>query len=91
MPVEIPPGFRELSADDKLELINALWDIFLEDPHAFPLTPEQEAELHRRLEFHRRHPDMIIPWQDVRDLLTRTTEGRKPTCLRHAGELTRWR
>jgi putative addiction module component (TIGR02574 family) len=31
-----------------------------------PLTPEQKAEIERRLEAHRRDPSSAIPWEEVR-------------------------
>ncbi len=36
---------------------------------AIYLTTEQEAELERRIEYNRQHPDDVVAWEDVRERL----------------------
>ncbi len=58
----------QLPAKDRIELAMALWDSLTdEDREAeLALTPEQEAELDRRLEQHLADPGSAIPWEEVR-------------------------
>ncbi|HKT40427.1 MAG TPA: addiction module protein [Ktedonobacterales bacterium] len=57
----------KLPVTERIDLAMALWDSIAEpDLQAnLPLTPEQEAELDRRLEEHRRNPGSAIPWEEV--------------------------
>lgn len=58
-----PERIRELSPAERIELI---WESFVEDPAALPVTNEQRAELRRRLAEHERDPDKAKPWSEVR-------------------------
>ncbi len=53
-----------LSATEKLEVIGDLCDSL--EPVDVPLTPEQRAEIDRRLEEHARDPGRGRPWKEVR-------------------------
>jgi len=41
---------RELPLDERIKLVEDLWDSIAADQQALPLTPEQRAELDRRLD-----------------------------------------
>jgi putative addiction module component (TIGR02574 family) len=41
---------RELPFEERIKLVEDLWDSIAADRAALPLTPEQRAELDRRLE-----------------------------------------
>lgn len=41
---------RELPVEERIKLVEDLWDSIAADRKALPLTPEQQAELDRRLE-----------------------------------------
>ncbi len=41
---------KELPIDERIRLVEDLWDSIAADQAAFPLSPEQAAELDRRLE-----------------------------------------
>lgn len=61
----------QLPAEERLELIEDLWDSLhppgsLRPGEPFVLTGEQKAELDRRLEEHKRHPERAEPWEVVR-------------------------
>jgi putative addiction module component (TIGR02574 family) len=51
-----------------IEIAMALWDSLTgaERDTELALTPEQEAELDRRLADHIANPDSAIPWEEVR-------------------------
>jgi putative addiction module component (TIGR02574 family) len=61
----------QLPAEERLELIDELWDSVhppgsLRPGEPFVLTDEQKAELDRRLEEHERHRERAEPWEVVR-------------------------
>ena len=56
--LKLPIPERQKLADDIYDSIDASAD-------SFSLTPEQEAELARRIEDHRLHPEDAIPWEQV--------------------------
>jgi putative addiction module component (TIGR02574 family) len=61
----------QLPPEERLELIEDLWDSIHPPGSARPgepvmLTDEQKAELDRRLEEHKRHPERAEPWEVVR-------------------------
>jgi len=64
--------FSHLSLAERIQLAEDLWDSLDDAPEALELTPAQRAELDRRLEEHRLHPEAAIPWEQVRaDLFKR--------------------
>lgn len=58
-----------LSASERLELIEKLWDSLSEDQ--VPVTLAQRDELERRLDALDREGPIGIPWEQVRDELER--------------------
>lgn len=40
---------REFPAEERIKLVEDVWDSIAEDRKALPVTPDQEAELDRRL------------------------------------------
>jgi putative addiction module component (TIGR02574 family) len=63
----------KLPAKDRIELAMALWDSLSDEEREAEviLTPEQEAELDRRIEEHLANPGSAIPWEEVRRKLAR--------------------
>jgi len=63
----------ELPAKERVELTMALWDSLTpaEQEAEFELTPEQRAELDRRLAEHIADPASALPWEEVRRKLLR--------------------
>jgi putative addiction module component (TIGR02574 family) len=57
-----------LTPQERLDLAEELWDAVAED-EVFALTPEQMAEIDRRVEEHERDPSSAIPWEVARDRL----------------------
>ena len=62
----IKKEFLALELDEQIELVGDLWDLIAADVSAAPLTPDQMAELDRRLAEHRADPGSAIPWEDVK-------------------------
>ena len=42
-------NLRQLPVEDRIKLVEDLWDSIAEDRKALPVTPEQRVELDRRL------------------------------------------
>lgn len=57
-----------LTPEERRELSDELNATVAEDED-FILTPEQKAEIDRRIEEHERDPSSAMPWEEVRDRL----------------------
>jgi putative addiction module component (TIGR02574 family) len=55
----------DLSPEERLRLIEELWDSLTEKPGAVPLTNAQQEELDRRLDDLERSGPEGIPWDQV--------------------------
>lgn len=63
-------NYRSLPISERIELVEDIWDSIAEETSAgIELSPEQRAELHRRLATHRADPASSIPWESVRTQL----------------------
>jgi len=60
------PNLSTLSVEDRLALVDAIWDSILADRQPIPLTPAQQEEIVRRLEEHALHPDAVISWDELK-------------------------
>ena len=54
-----------LSAEERLRLLEELWDSLSATPEAIPLTSPQREELDRRLDELDRDGPVGIPWEEV--------------------------
>jgi len=54
-----------LSPEERLELLEQLWDSLSSAPEAVPLTDAQRAELDRRLDEIDQDGPIGIPWDEV--------------------------
>jgi len=59
-------GIDQLAVEERLALVEELWDSIASDSSSNPLTPEQTQELERRLADHEANPDEGIPWPEVK-------------------------
>ena len=58
---------RQLSVEEQIELVEALWDHIVERNAVPGPTEAQKAEIDRRLSEHEALPDDVIPWSEVKD------------------------
>ena len=58
---------RELPPEERIRLIELLWASFVSEPETLPVTAAQRAEVRRRVEEHRAHPEGARPWPEVRE------------------------
>ena len=56
---------NKLSPQERLELIEELWDSLSQDPSSIPLTNAQAKELDRRLDEMDKDNTLGIPWDTV--------------------------
>lgn len=60
-----PLQIEKLSTEERLRLIEQLWESLRVSPEAIPLTDAQRAELDRRLDELDRGDVEGIPWNEV--------------------------
>lgn len=59
-------GIDRLSVDERIALVQQIWDSIAADPDRVPLTEAQRRELERRADDDDAHPDDTIPWEQVK-------------------------
>ena len=55
----------ELSPDEKLDIIEALWASLNQSPELIPLTEWQKQELDRRQAEYEANPGPLLTWEEV--------------------------
>jgi putative addiction module component (TIGR02574 family) len=65
------PTFDEMTTAERILHVQELWDSIAADAERQPLSPAQAAELDRRAEDYRLHPETSIPWEVARELMRR--------------------
>ena len=60
-----------LSVEERIQLVEAVWDSIAQRPESLPVTEAQRKELDRRLADHLKDPKAARPWSQVRDSLAR--------------------
>ena len=63
-------GIDRLSVEERLALVEDLWDSIAEESAATSLSGTQRAELDRRLADYAANPNDVVPWEDVRNSIT---------------------
>ncbi len=62
-----PPGFDDLSPDEKIMYVQALWNRIEASREDEPI-PDWHLEIVReRLAEHRAHPEAVVSWEEFRD------------------------
>jgi putative addiction module component (TIGR02574 family) len=54
-----------LSVEERLRIVEAIWDSIAAEPENLPLTDAQRDEMDRRLADDLANPDAGIPWEEV--------------------------
>jgi len=55
-----------LSVDERIRLVEAVWDGIAAEQSTPQLTDLQKQELQRRLEDHQASPDDVVAWEEVK-------------------------
>ena len=74
-----PPGFDELTVDEKLDYIQSLWDRVAANAEAVPVPDWHLDLIEERLRVGREHPSSGRPWSEVRDDLRARLRAIKPS------------
>jgi putative addiction module component (TIGR02574 family) len=62
----------KLPVEERLRLVESIWDSIAEFPEALELTEAQKLELDRRLDAYEADPDAGVPWSDLKaDILAK--------------------
>ncbi|MDZ7736641.1 MAG: addiction module protein [Gammaproteobacteria bacterium] len=56
----------ELPVQERIRLVEALWDTIAEQPESIELTPAERRELDRRMEAYLKNPSEGTPWPEVK-------------------------
>lgn len=57
----------ELSVEERIRLVEQVWDSIAAHPESVEVTPEQRAELDRRLKAFEKNPSTGSPWEEVKE------------------------
>ena len=57
---------NSLSVDERIQLVEAIWDGIAAEPGQPVLTDAQLSELKRRVASHRAFPENVVPWEEVK-------------------------
>jgi putative addiction module component (TIGR02574 family) len=77
--VDLPALLTEINAlpvVDRIRLAQAIWDSIPEDEYPPDLTPEQQAELDRRLADLRADPSIVLTWDEIKEGIRRNKRPR---------------
>jgi putative addiction module component (TIGR02574 family) len=69
-------GIDQMSVAERLELMGDIWDSLDDSDPALDLSPEQKAELERRIAEDDANPDDGIPIEELEKLLPRPRGGK---------------
>lgn len=74
-----PPGFDELSAAEKLEYVQALWERVTEQSEEIPVPDWHREIIAERVAAHRAGQGSSRSWEDVRrDLAVALSDAQRP-------------
>jgi putative addiction module component (TIGR02574 family) len=67
---EMPPmlislGIDRMTVQQRIELVQAIWDSIAADTEATPLSEAHIQEIDRRLAAHNANPQASIPWDQI--------------------------
>jgi putative addiction module component (TIGR02574 family) len=60
-----------LPIQDRIQLVEAIWDSIAEVPEAVVLSDSQRHELDRRLAAYQENPSLGSPWSEVRPRISK--------------------
>ena len=55
-----------LPVDDRIQLVEAIWESIVAEPDQPQLSEAQKQELDRRLAAHAACPEDVVPWEQVK-------------------------
>lgn len=73
-----PPGFDDLTIEDQLDYVNALWERITSDPNKVPVPEWHRTILDERLAEYEKDPEEGQEAGAFLDELTRELQGNSP-------------
>ena len=61
-----------MSIEERIQLVEDIWDSVAAFPEAVPMTDAQRQELDRRLEAYAQNPNDGISWDELKDKLRKS-------------------
>ncbi len=71
-----PPGFDNLTIDQKLEYVQSLWDSIAEDEGKVPVPNWHKQIIQERLRALETQPEDVCDWEEVRSEIKREIKKR---------------
>jgi putative addiction module component (TIGR02574 family) len=71
-----PPGFDDLTPEEKLRYVAALWDRIVEGQEHLPISGAQRELIRQRLAAHEANPGASRPWSEVRREIEQALSAR---------------
>ena len=62
----------QMSIEERIQLVEDIWDSVAAFPEAVPMTDAQRQELDRRLEAYAQNPNDGISWDELKDKLRKS-------------------
>lgn len=59
-------NIRDLSIQERIQLVGEIWDSIAEEEGEFELTDAQRDEIDRRMASLRANPDQVISWEEIK-------------------------
>lgn len=66
MASQLLEAVRQLPPDERVQLVQDIWDSLVDDLATMPVTSAQAEELDRRLEAYAKDGDPGTPWEQVK-------------------------
>jgi putative addiction module component (TIGR02574 family) len=63
--IDLAEEIRRLSVDERIRLVELIWDGIAADSEPPPFTDAQRSQIARRIADHERDPSSAIPWEDA--------------------------
>jgi putative addiction module component (TIGR02574 family) len=57
----------ELNVNERLKLVEDLWDSIASSPESLPVADWHKKELDRREAAHSQNPEPALPWEDAKE------------------------
>lgn len=71
-----PPGFDDLSVDERIDFVQSLWDRIAATPEQVPVPEWHRRIIQERLEAYRENPVAGRSWTEVRSDIERKLRER---------------
>lgn len=62
----------KLDVEERLRIVQIIWDSIAAAPATVPLTPAERAEIDLRIAEDEADPGDVMSWEDAKDLIKRT-------------------